>query len=46
MNIKYIVELTEEEQNYLLDLTSKGKRNARLIKRANILLMANQSTKI
>jgi len=42
MNIKYIVELTEEEQNYLLDLTSKGKGNARLIKRANILLMANQ----
>ena len=41
MNIKYIVELTEEERAYLLELTSKGKGKARMIKRANILLMAD-----
>jgi len=42
MNIKYIVELTEEERAYLLELTSKGKGKARMIKRANILLMADR----
>jgi transposase len=41
MNIKYIVELTEEERVCLLELTSKGKGKARMIKRANILLMAD-----
>ena len=41
MNIKYTVELTEEEKTELLALTSKGKASARLLKRAYILLMAD-----
>ena len=39
MNITYIVELNEEERDYLIELTSKGNASARLLKRANILLM-------
>jgi len=41
MNIKYIVELNEEEKANLDELTSKGKISARVLKRAHILLMAN-----
>lgn len=41
MNIKHVVELTEEEKNQLNDLVSKGKSSARQLKRAHILLMAN-----
>jgi len=40
MNIKYVVELNEEERGYLLELTSKGKAAARMLKRANILLLS------
>lgn len=36
MNIKYFVELTDEERCYLQELTSKGKAKARMIKRAII----------
>jgi transposase len=37
---KYIVDLTKDEKERLVDLTSKGKPGARKIKRANILLLA------
>lgn len=39
---KYIVDLTEDEKEALVDLTSKGKPGARKIKRANILLLAHK----
>lgn len=41
MNISYRVELTCEEIAELNELTSKGKHNARKLKRAQILLLAN-----
>ncbi len=41
MNIRYIVELNEEEKNYLNELLTKGKSSARQLKRANILLIAD-----
>lgn len=42
MNIKYIVELTETEREFLLNLVSRGCVNSRKLKRANILLMADK----
>ena len=39
---KYIVELTGEEKEELTNLTRKGKASARKIKRAQILLLANE----
>lgn len=42
MSAKYTVNLTEEEQDKLLDLTKKGKNSARVFKRAQILLLANE----
>lgn len=42
MNIKYRVELTSDEREYLLAMTAKGNIGARKLKRANILLMADQ----
>jgi hypothetical protein len=42
MNITGLVALTQEEQDSLKILLSKGLHNARLLKRANILLLANQ----
>ena len=41
MNITYRVELTCDERSHLEQLTSKGKYNSRVIKRANILLLAD-----
>lgn len=41
MNIKYLIELTVDERQQLLEITSKGRPAARMIKRANILLMAD-----
>lgn len=38
---KYIVDLTEGEKAELVTLTQKGRTGARKIKRANILLLAN-----
>lgn len=38
---KYIVDLSGDEKQALVELTSKGKPGARKIKRANILLLAN-----
>jgi len=42
MNKKYLIELTEDERTFLLELTTKGKESARKIKRANLLLMADK----
>ena len=42
---KYIVELSDEEQAELQDLTSKGQQSARKIKRAQILLKADKGWK-
>ena len=39
---KYIVKLTNEERSELLSLVNKGEHNARIIKRANILLLSDQ----
>lgn len=44
MNIKYRIELTSEEREFLQAITAKGSTGARTIKRANILLMADQRT--
>ena len=41
MNIKYVVELNQAEKYDLNGLISKGKQSARMLKRANILLMAD-----
>ncbi len=42
---KYIVKLDEKERQYLLELTSKGQVGARKMKRAQILLKANEGLK-
>jgi hypothetical protein len=41
VNIKHFVELTKEERQKLLEITSRGSQPARVVKRANILLMAD-----
>ncbi len=38
----YLVTLTDDERQQLLDLTSKGQTKARRLKRAQILLLADQ----
>lgn len=40
---KYIVKLTKEERKELTDLTTKGTGNARRLRRAQILLMADEA---
>ena len=42
MNVRYIVELDEDERNQLLELTNKGKVGVRRMKRAQILLMSDK----
>ena len=42
---KYIVKLTSEEREELLNLTSKGQLGARTMKRAQILLKADEGMK-
>lgn len=42
MNINYRVELTGEEHEQLIQITSTGKQSSRVIKRANILLLADR----
>jgi transposase len=42
---KYIVDLSEEERQALLDLTRRGKVGARKMKRAQILLKADERMK-
>ena len=39
---KYKVQLTDEQRSELLSIVSKGEHNARLIKRANILLLSDE----
>lgn len=43
MNTKYIIELTDEQRQYLEKLTSSGTCSARQMKRAHILLKSDQS---
>lgn len=43
MPVKYAVNLTQEEHQQLIDLTKKGKTSVRVVKRAQILLLADQS---
>jgi transposase len=38
----YVVDLTEEERTFLLELISQGKQSARKVKRAHILLLADE----
>lgn len=38
---KYIVDLSLEEREQLLELTRKGRPSARKVKRANILLLSD-----
>jgi len=42
MEKRYIVNLTEEERKYLLELIKKGKSSARKINRAHILLLSDE----
>jgi transposase len=42
---KYVVKLNEEEREKLLELTSKGQIGARIMKRAQILLKADEGLK-
>ena len=42
MPVKYSVNLTPEEHSHLVDLTKKGKTSTRVLKRAQILLLADQ----
>ena len=39
---KYIVKLTDKQRDKLLSLVNKGEHNARVIKRANILLQSDE----
>ena len=41
---KYLVDLAEEEQGYLLDVIHKGKTAARRVARAHVLLHAAEGT--
>ena len=42
---RYIIDLTQDEKEFLIELTRKGRPGARKVKRANILLLANQGKK-
>ena len=42
---RYIINLTKDEKEILIELTRKGKPGARKVKRANILLLADQGKK-
>ena len=42
MAVKYIVNLSDEEREYLYQITSKGKTTGRIVKRAQILLLADE----
>ena len=42
MSIKYIVNLSDQEREYLYQVTSKGKTTGRIVKRAQILLLADE----
>ena len=40
--IKYVVDLNDQEREHLLEVTRRGKSSARKIKRAHMLLKADQ----
>ena len=42
MTVKYIVNLSAQERSSLWDITSKGKTTGRIVKRAQILLLADE----
>lgn len=42
MSAKYIVNLSREEREYLHQITSKGKTTGRIVKRCQILLLADE----
>ena len=42
---RYIIELTQVEKETMVELTKKGRPGARKVKRANILLLADQGKK-
>ena len=42
MTVKYIVNLSDEERQTLYQITSKGKTTGRIVKRAQILLLAEE----
>ena len=42
---RYIVDLSQDEKETLVELTKKGRPGARKVKRANILLLADQGKK-
>ena len=42
MSIKYIVNLCDKEREYLYQVISKGKTTGRIVKRAQILLLADE----
>lgn len=42
MAVKYIVNLSEEERSKLWNITCKGKTTGRIVKRAQILLLADE----
>jgi transposase len=42
---RYIVDLSQDEKDTLVELTRKGRPGARKVKRANILLLADQGKK-
>jgi transposase len=42
MNVRYLIELSEDERTTLTELTRRGTPSARSVKRAQILLMADQ----
>ena len=42
MSIKYIVNLSDQEREYLYQVTSKGKTTGRIVKRAQMLLLADE----
>jgi len=44
VNVRHVVELTDEERMELIELTSKGKQSARKVRRAHILLMLDAQT--
>ncbi len=42
MAVKYIVNLSAQEREHLYQITSKGKTTGRIVKRAQILLLADE----
>ena len=44
--VKHVVQLSEEEQQQLKLLTSKGKAHARVVKRAHLLLLSHEGKNV